>query len=151
MHFRVFKQKFEASELFTASEKNTTFNVTAKPTPVATTLTASPVTTTYATSKNVVVTLKDANGNVLAGKELIIVLNGVSKTVKTNDKGQATLAIATSLAPKAYDATFTFTGDSAYAKLTGTVKVTVKKATPKLTASKKTFKKSVKTKNTLLH
>ena len=134
---------FTATDLFIASEKNTTFNVKAK---VATAISASPVTTTYATSKNIVVTLKDANGNVLAGKEVIIVINGASKTVKTDDKGQATLAIATSLAPKTYDATFTFAGDSAYTESTGTVKVTVKKATPKLTAKKKTFKAKKKSK-----
>ncbi|WP_458405758.1 hypothetical protein [Methanobrevibacter sp.] len=134
---------FDATDVFTASTKNTTFVVNPK---VATALSASPVTTTYATSKNVVVTLKDANGNVLAGKKVTIVLNGASKTVNTNGKGQATLAIGTALAPKTYYAKFTFAGDSAYLKSTGSVKVTVKKATPKLTAKKKTFKVKMKTK-----
>lgn len=40
-----------------------------------------------------------------------------------------------------------FKGDANYAKSTKSVTVTVNKATPKLTAAKKTFKKSVKTKS----
>ena len=50
------------------------------------------------------------------------------------------------LAPKAYTAKITFNGDDKYINSTKDVKVTVKKATPKLTAKKKTFKSSVKTK-----
>lgn len=42
-----------------------------------------------------------------------------------------------------------FKGDANYAKSTKSVTVTVNKATPKLTAAKKTFKKSVKTKYTV--
>jgi len=43
----------------------------------------------------------------------------------------------------------TFAGNTNYAKSTATVKVAVTKATPKLTAKPKTFKKSLKTKSTL--
>ena len=128
---------FEATDAFLASEKNTIFTVKAK---VATAITASALTTTYATSKNIIVTLKDSNGNALTGKDVIIVLNGATKIVKTNDKGQATLAIGTALAPKAYLVTLSFAGDANYVKSTGTVKVTVNKAKPVLTAKKKTFK-----------
>ncbi|MDO5809652.1 MAG: Ig-like domain-containing protein, partial [Methanobrevibacter sp.] len=134
---------FKANAFFNESTKNTTFAVNPK---VATSVTAPAVTTTYATSKNIAVTLKDANGNPLAGKDVVITLNGASKTVKTNDKGQAVLAIGTKLAPKKYDATFKFAGDSNYLASTGTVKVTVNKAKPKITAKKKTFKAKKKTK-----
>ncbi len=134
---------FKANAFFNESTKNTTFAVNPK---VATGITAQTVTTTYATSKNIAVTLKDADGNPLAGKEIVITLNGASKTVKTNDKGQAVLAIGTKLAPKKYDATFKFAGDSNYLASTGTVKVTVNKAKPKITAKKKTFKAKKKTK-----
>ena len=128
---------FEATDAFLASEKNTIFTVKAK---VATAITASALTTTYATSKNIIVTLKDSNGNALTGKDVSIVLNGATKIVKTNDKGQATLAIGTALAPKTYPVTLSFAGDANYVKSTGTVKVTVNKAKPVLTAKKKTFK-----------
>ena len=127
----------KATDVFTESVKNTTFTVKAK---VATAITAPAVTTTYATSKNIVVSLKDVSGNVLAGKSVTVVFNGVTKTLTTDDKGQVSLAIGTSLVPKTYDATFTFAGDDTYAKSSGSLKVTVKKATPKLTAKKKTFK-----------
>ena len=50
------------------------------------------------------------------------------------------------MVPKTYTATITFAGNSNYAKSTKSVKVTVKKATPKLTAKAKTFKVKVKTK-----
>ena len=101
---------------------------------------ATAVTTTYGTSKNIVITLIDANGNAVADKQVTVVLNGVSKTLTTDAKGQATYAIGTKLAVKKYDATVTFAGDDGYVKSTGTAKVTVNKAKSVLTAKKKTFK-----------
>ena len=50
------------------------------------------------------------------------------------------------LVPKTYTAKITFNGNTNYEKSTKSVKVTVKKATPELTAKAKTFKKSLKTK-----
>jgi len=47
---------------------------------------------------------------------------------------------------KAYTAKITFNGTDKYNQATKSVKVTVKKATPKLSAKAKTFKQSVKTK-----
>lgn len=128
---------FKSNGIFNDSTKNTTFTVNPK---VATAITASAVTTTYATSKNIVVTLKDANGNALANKTVTVVLNGATKTLTTNDKGQASLAIGTALAPKTYPVTLSFAGDSTYLASTGSVKVVVKKAKSVLTAKKKTFK-----------
>ena len=72
---------FKSNGIFNDSIKNTTFTVNPK---VATAITASAVTTTYATSKNIVVTLKDANGNALANKTVTVVLNGATKTLTTN-------------------------------------------------------------------
>ena len=89
---------------------------------------------------NIVVTLKDANGNALANKTVTVVLNGATKTLTTNDKGQASLAIGTALAPKTYPVSLSFAGDSTYLASTGSVKVVVKKAKSVLTAKKKTFK-----------
>ena len=120
-----------------------TVNSTVK---VATTIKAAAVTTTYGTSKNIVITLTDANGKVLANKKVTVVLNGAKKELTTNAKGQVSYAIGTKLAVKKYDATFTFDGDANYVKSTGTAKVTVNKAKPKLTAKKKTFKAKKKSK-----
>ena len=111
---------------------------------IKTQLSASTVTTTYNANKNLVVTLKDAKGNPLSGVEVIVNLNGVKK-YKTDDKGQIKVPTK-GLAPKAYTAKITFNGNEKYNQATKSVKITVKKATPKVTAKAKIFKQSIKTK-----
>ena len=111
---------------------------------VPTTLICSAVTTVYNGGKYLVATLKDINGKPIVGVQVTINLNGV-KYQTTDKNGQVKLS-TNGLAPKTYTATITFAGNANYAKSTKYVKVTVKKATPKLTAGAKTFKKSVKTK-----
>lgn len=111
---------------------------------IKTQLSASAITTTYDVNKNLVVTLKDANGNPLSGVDVIANLNGAKKYT-TDDNGQIKVPTK-GLAPKAYTAKITFNGTAKYDQATKSVKVTVKKATPKLTAKAKTFKQSVKTK-----
>ena len=134
---------FNANVFYNASTKNTTFTVKAK---VATSISAANVATTYATSKNIIVTLKDANGNVLAEKIVSVVFNGKTSTVKTNSNGQVSLAIGTKLAPKTYPVTFSFAGDDELLASSGSANVIVKKANAKLTAKKKTFKAKKKIK-----
>ena len=111
---------------------------------IKTQLSVSTVTTTYNVNKNLVVTLKDANGNPLSDVYVIVNLNG-AKTYETDENGQIKVSTK-GLAPKAYTAKITFNGNAKYNQATKSVKVTVKKATPKLTAKVKTFKQSVKTK-----
>ena len=96
-------------------------------------------TTTYATSKNIVITLTDADGNPLKGS-VTVALNGAKKVLTTNDKGQVSYAIGTKLLPKTYTATVTFAGDDKYVKSTGSAKVVVNKAKPKITAKNTSFK-----------
>ena len=74
-----------------------------------------------------------------------IKIGSTSKVVDLK-KGVAKKVIFTGLAPKKYTATVKFTGNENYADKVINIDFTVKKATPKLTASKKTFKKSVKIK-----
>ncbi|WP_405305551.1 Ig-like domain repeat protein [Methanobrevibacter sp.] len=111
---------------------------------IPTTVTSSAITTAYNGGKYLVATLKDINGKPIVGVQVTINLNGV-KYLTTDKNGQVKLS-TNGLAPNTYTATITFAGNTNYAKSTTTAKVTVKKATPKLTANKKTFKKSVKTK-----
>ena len=111
---------------------------------IPTTITSSAITTAYNGGKYLVATLKDINGKPVVGVLVSINLNGV-KYLTTDKNGQVKLS-TNGLAPKTYTATITFAGNANYAKSTKSVKVTVKKATPKLTAGAKTFKKSVKTK-----
>ena len=112
---------------------------------ISTKIDASDVTTQYNGGKYLTVTLKDSLGNPIKGAKVSVNING-AKTLTTDAKGQVKLS-TNGLAPtKTYTAKITFAGDAIYAKSSATAKVVVKKATPKLTAAKKTFKKSVKTK-----
>ena len=115
------------------------------PTKVATKLTAPKVTATYNVAKKLVITLKDAKGKVLANKKVTVKVGTISKTLKTNNKGQVSLNVAT-LVPKTYTATVKFAGDSSYKASTLKPKVVVKKAKPKLAAKARTFKAKAKVK-----
>ena len=113
---------------------------------LSTSISASAVSTVYGVSKKLTITLKDANNKLLAGKTVKVVLNGVTYTGTTDAKGQVSITVPNSLAVKTYTAKVTFAGDSEYLNSAKDVKVTVKKATSKLTAKKKTFKAKKKTK-----
>ncbi len=126
-----------------AVSKNATITVNQ----LKTTVSASKVSVVYGNSKNIVVTLKDSNNKLLEGKYITVVLNGVTyKNKVTNSKGQVSIAVPKTLAVKTYSAILKFEGDKNYDQSNGKVSVVVSKATPKLTAKAKTFKKSVKTK-----
>ena len=114
-------------------------------TKIATKITAPKVSTTYNVAKKLVVTLEDANGKILANKVVSIKVGTISKTLKTNANGKASVAIG-KLVPKTYTASIKFAGDSNYKASSFSVKVVVNKAKPKITAKKKTFKVTAKTK-----
>ena len=112
---------------------------------INTQLSAKGITTTYNVAKNLVVTLKDANGDAVPNAKIIIKLNGKSTSVTTDKNGQAKLAIK--LPANKYTATITFDGNSDYIKSAAiTAKVVVNKASSKIVAKKKTFKAKTKTK-----
>lgn len=108
-------------------------------------ITAPTVTTTFNVAKKLVITLKDANNNVLANQKVSVKVGTISKTLTTNAKGQVSVDIS-KLTSKTYTATITYAGDSIYTGISGNAKVVVKKATPKLIAKKATFKTKTKTK-----
>ena len=110
-----------------------------------TTITASSMTVTYNENKNIVATLKDKNGKAISGVEVYVNIMGIKYPLKTDKNGQIKQSIGT-LPPTKHTITFTFESTEAYKKSTKSVTVTVKKATPKLTATAKSFKKSVKNK-----
>ncbi len=107
-------------------------------------LSSSGLTKVYGNTKKLTVTLKDANGNPIANTYVYIKLNGKTTKVKTGSDGKASLAV--SLVPKTYTATISYYGSDDCYPATKTVKVVIKKATPKIYASKKTFNLNVKTK-----
>lgn len=113
---------------------------------LASVLTSSNVTTTYGTSKNIIVTLKDAKGNILVGRKITVNLNGKIYETQMPSDGKAIISIPSSLAVKTYTATITYGGETNILASSISINVVVKKATPKLTAPKKTFKLKDKTK-----
>ena len=107
-------------------------------------LTANTITTTYNINKYLVVNLKDSKNNPISGAEIVIDLNG-AKRYFTDEKGQVKLTTG-SLVPNKYNVKIDFAGNKSYAAYSISTNVIIKKATPKITAKAKTFKKSVKTK-----
>ncbi|MBE6497498.1 MAG: hypothetical protein E7Z81_04390 [Methanobrevibacter sp.] len=105
-------------------------------------LTAGNINVVYGNNANLVATLKDIGGNILASRNVIINLNNKIYNKSTDAKGQIRLSIG--LPAKQYSAKISFAGDSNYQSAFKTVKIIVKKATPKFTAKNKSFK--VKTK-----
>ena len=102
-----------------------------------------------ATTKKLTATLKDANGNVLANKKVTFTVNGKTYTATTNAKGVATVKLALKAA-KTYTVSIKFAGDSVYAASTKSVKVKLNKEKTKITAPKKTFKRTAKTKKVVV-
>ena len=118
--------------------------------PIKTSLTASAKTyLATAKTKSFSATLKDANGNVLANKKVTFTVNGKTYTATTNAKGVATVKLALKAA-KTYTVSIKFAGDSVYAASTKSVKVKLNKEKTKITAPKKTFKRTAKTKKVVI-
>ena len=127
-----------------SNHNNITKNVTITVNKAKTQIDAKAVTATYNVNKNLVITLKDANGKALSGVKITVQLKD-TKTYTTNKNGQVKISTK-GLAPKKYTAKITFNGDKNYAKSTKDVKVTVKKVKAKIYAKKKTYKAKTKTK-----
>ncbi len=106
----------------------------------------STLTTVYNGGKYLVVDLQDIEDFPITGANITIKLsNGKTVTQNTGKKSRVKMS-TDGLEPKTYTATITFAGNDFYKKAVKSVKITVKKATPKMTANAMTFKKSVKTK-----
>jgi len=123
---------------YIAVTKNATITVNK----LQTELIGSVITPEY--NKDLVFILKDFNGNPVCDVSVTVDLNG-AKTYTTDKQGQIKLSTK-DLLPKNYDVKLTFEGNANYKNSTSDIKVTVNKATPKLSAKKKTFKSSLKTK-----
>ena len=117
---------------------------------VSTSIVSSAVSTVYNVDANLVFTLKDSKGNGLSNKNVNVVLNGVTYKKTTDKNGQVSVAVSGNLIPKTYATVIKFEGDSDYLASVKTVNVIVKKANPMMSASAKTFKKSVKTKKYII-
>ena len=107
-------------------------------------ISATQVTTTYNVNKDLVITIKDSKNRPLSGFDITVDLNG-AETYTTDENGQVKIATG-SLVPNTYNVKISFAGNDYYLGSDATAKVTVKKATPKITASAKTFTFEDKTK-----
>ena len=135
---------YQINAVYKGLDDVTINNATISISKVKTQIVVSAITTTYNKNKYLVITLKDAKGNQLTGVKVTVNLNG-AKTYTTDKNGQVKVPTK-GLAAKTYTDKITFNGNTNYEKSTKNVKVTVKKATPKMTAKKKTFKAKTKTK-----
>ena len=100
---------------------------------VATTLTSENINVVYGDSVNMIAALKDSKGNVLKGKYIVINLNGVNRTVATDNNGQVALPI--DLLPGIYVGKIHFKEDSIYAASAASNNINVSKATTGLTSN----------------
>ncbi|WP_461461547.1 hypothetical protein [Methanobrevibacter sp.] len=107
-------------------------------------ITAKPVITTYNVGKNLIITLKDSTNKPIT-KALVTIKLASTKKYKTDSKGQIKINIAT-LTPKTYNGKITYGGSDIFNASTASIKVTVKKATPKITAKSTSYKLKSRTK-----
>ena len=111
---------------------------------IQTVILTSNVVSDYNGGKYLIATLKDIEGHAISGAKISVNLNGV-KQLTTDSNGQIKLS-TNNLVPNSYVATINYLGNNNYLNSTATAKITINKATPKLIASKKTFKRADKTK-----
>ena len=107
---------------------------------------AASVTVNYNANKVFIVNLHDSANTPIKYAKVSITLNGVTNAYTTDANGQVMIQTK-SLTPKTYDVNINFAGDSTYFSSSATAKIVVKKLTPKLTASAKSYKIKDKTKS----
>ena len=102
----------------------------------------------YQNDAKFTITLIDSATNAPVVKaNVVVVVEGKEYKGVTDANGKAVVTIANvKLVPKTYKATVKFAGDDYLNASSNVYNLVVKKATPKLTAKKKTFKAKVKTK-----
>ena len=128
------------SENYTNPKANITVSVNR----LSSQINADPVATTYNVDRDLLITLTDAKGNPLSGLNVTVMFDDAGEYA-TDENGQVGVNVA-NLVPKTYNVKISFPGNSLYVNSTCSVKVTVKKATPKLIAKKKTYKAKSKAK-----
>ncbi|MBR6403446.1 MAG: hypothetical protein IKS48_08700 [Eubacterium sp.] len=140
-------------ELATTKEEPTTSEATteqpateapAVPEKISTKLSGKPISTSYKSKKNLVVSLKDSNGNPLRSFTIHVKLDTKSYDLNTNSNGEIQLSI-NNLAPGNHTAKISYYGDSNYKESSTSIKIKITKGKAAIKATSKTFK--VKTKN----
>ena len=88
-------------------------------------LTADAIITTYSVSKDLVITLKDSNGNPIGGLNITVDLNG-TKNYTTDTNGQVRIP-TNGLAANIYDVLISFNGTDNYLNSSNTTTVSINK------------------------
>ncbi|MBE6500458.1 MAG: Ig-like domain repeat protein, partial [Methanobrevibacter thaueri] len=101
---------------------------------IASSLNTSSVTTNYNVTKDLVATLTDINGEVLANKTVNIVVGNIDKNLTTDDNGQVSVDVS-SLVPGSYVASISFAGDNIYGESDSTADVIINKVIPNVNIS----------------
>lgn len=96
----------------------------------------------YNGGKQLIITLKDSNNKIVSDANIVVTLNNKVYKLTTNKKGQ--VSILANIVPKTYNIKLSFAGNDEYNSVSSSVKIVVKKATPKLTISNKPFKVKAK-------
>ena len=135
-----FKVSYKENDLYKSSNNSMSFCAKEH-----TNIISSSINSVYQEDKYLIATLRDVKGNILVNKKISIKVGTIFKNLTTNSKGQVSVLVS-SLVPNAYTATISFEEDNDYLKSSKTIKVVVKKATPKIIASVKTFRVKTKTK-----
>jgi hypothetical protein len=110
--------------------------------PVTTSISAANLNIKAGDSGTFKVTLK-ADGKALAEKNVVIIIDGVKKTVKTDANGVATLAVKYAAAGT-YNAVVSFASETGYTSAINTAKITVTKKATALKAAKTKYTYKVK-------
>ena len=109
--------------------------------PVATTLTASDISIKAGNSGNIKATLKDANGTLLADKEVVVQIDGQTYAkVKTDSNGAVSIPVKYASAATKYAYLSYIDEDGKYVSSIDTVKITVVKKATTIAAAKATLK-----------
>ncbi len=152
---------YEGNESFNPITGSKTFNFTDEPLTngtngtdeggennqiVLTKLAAPQLKAVYNIDKYFVITLKDADGNVLSNKKISVKLGSIIKILTTDSKGHTNFNVA-ALVPNTYTAVVRFEGDDDYAASSVKSIVVVSKANVKIIAKAKSFKVHAKAKN----
>ena len=133
--------QFMGNKNYESSNKSVEITILDK---ISTQLYALNITSTYGETKNLIITLKNEKNEVLINQNVIVNLNNKVYNITTNENGQVKISV--NLPANTYLAKITYAGDDIYKSSNYTAKIVVKKATPTITASSKTFKSTVKTK-----
>ena len=107
-------------------------------------ITADAIITTYNIGKDLVITLKDSNGNPVFNATVTVDLNG-AKTYTTDKNGQVKVSTA-GLVPQIYTAKITFAENENYKGSSADAQITVNKAKSILKAKNKAYKAKKKVK-----